>query len=114
MAQTERMGARATTGVGSKTRMEGLLVNRDEIIRKARETRAARESRPPDIYSGDKPVGSTRGFWLFWLRPEGGVYKPGFNLTILRGFALALVAFGKKYRFRYRKNISPKFLWSVE
>lgn len=71
-------------------------------------------NRGPDIYSGDKPYGSTRGFLWFWLKPEGGVYKPGFNLTILRGFALTLVAFGKKYRFRYRKNISPKFLWSVE
>ena len=68
----------------------------------------------PDIYSGEKPTDRTRGFWLFWLRPEGSVYKPGFNLTICRGFAISLVAFGKKYRFRYRKGMSPKILWSVE
>lgn len=55
----------------------------------------------------------TRGFWLFWLRPEGGVYRPGFNLTICRGVAIALIAFGKKYRLRYRKDISPRILWSV-
>lgn len=67
----------------------------------------------PDIYSGKKPAGQTRGFWLFWLRPEGGMYMPGFNLTICRGFAISLVALGKKYRFRYRKDISPRILWSV-
>jgi len=68
----------------------------------------------PDIYSGNKPTGQTRGFWLFWLRPEGGVYMPGFNLTICRGFAISLIALGKKYRFRYRKSISPRILWIVE
>lgn len=70
--------------------------------------------RNSDIYLDEKPTGQTRGFWLFWLRPEGGVYKPGFNLTICRGFAVSLIAFGKKCRFRYRKNISPRILWSIE
>lgn len=84
-----------------------------DVSRGARETKVDL-SQFGDIYPGDTPYGSTRGFLWLWLRPEGGVYKPGFNLTICRGFALALVAFGKKYRFRYRKNISPKFLWSVE
>ena len=33
MAQTERVGARATTGMGSEARREGLLVNREDVIR---------------------------------------------------------------------------------
>ena len=61
-----------------------------DVSRGARETKVDLSqfsiyARGPDIYSGKKPTGQTRGFWLFWLRPEGGVYMPGFNLTICRG-----------------------------
>jgi hypothetical protein len=67
------------------------------------------------IYSGDKPEQGVRGFLWFWLRPEGELYRQGFNLTILHnGFVLGLLVRDRKYRFRYRKDIKPKFLWSKE
>ena len=57
----------------------------------------------------------TRGFLWFWLRPEGGEYRQGFNLTILHnGFVLGLLVRDRKYRFRFRRGIKPKFLWSKE
>jgi len=56
----------------------------------------------------------TQGFWWFWLRPEGGLLKPGFNLTICRGFSITLVTSKRRYRVRYRLGIKPRFLWSAE
>ena len=57
----------------------------------------------------------TRGFLWFWLRPEGCEYKTGLNLTLTgNGFVLTLYTQRSKYRFRYRKDIKPRFLWSKE
>ena len=58
----------------------------------------------------------TRGFLWFWLRPEGAMPKPGFNLTVPRinGFVLAFYTRRSKYRFRFRRGIKPNFLWSKE
>ena len=82
-----------------------------DVSKAARETKASHE---PDIYLGDKPADGTRGFWLFWLRPEGGTYRRGINLTICRGFILCLVTSKHKYRFRFRHGIKPRFMWSKE
>jgi len=67
-----------------------------------------------DIYVGNKPTDGTRGFWLFWLRPEGSTYRRGINLTVCRGFILCLVTSKHKYRFRFRHSIKPRFMWSKE
>jgi hypothetical protein len=57
----------------------------------------------------------TRGFLWFWLRPEGGELRSGLNLTLTgNGFVLTLYTQRFKYRFRYRRDIKPKFLWSKE
>ena len=57
----------------------------------------------------------TRGFLWFWLRPEGGVHKPGLNLTLPgNGFVLTLYTQRSKYRLRFRWGIKPNFLWSKE
>ena len=65
------------------------------------------------IYTGNKPEQGARGFLWFWLRPEGELYRQGFNLTILHnGFVLGLLVRNRKYRFRYRRDIKPRFLWS--
>lgn len=57
----------------------------------------------------------TRGFLWFWLRPEGCELRSGLNLTLTgNGFVLGLLVRDRKYRFRYRKDIKPRFLWSSE
>jgi hypothetical protein len=71
--------------------------------------------RIPDIRVSNAVDKKTRGFLWFWLRPEGGIHKPGLNLTLPgNGFVLTLYTQRSKYRFRFRWGIKPNFLWSKE
>ena len=71
--------------------------------------------RIPDIRVSNAVGKKTRGFLWFWLRPEGGIHKPGLNLTLPgNGFVLTLYTQRSKYRLRFRWGIKPNFLWSKE
>lgn len=85
-----------------------------EVSKAARDTKVSYTKFGPNIYSGSNTTGDTEGFWIFWLRPEGGTYRRGINLTICRGFILCLVTSKHKYRFRFRHSIKPRFMWSKE
>ena len=99
-------------------------MNREDIIRMAQDARIPLNLTDErvtlkklelfgELYATQKGnTANTRGFWIFWLRPEGGTYRRGINLTICRGFILCLVTSKHKYRFRFRHSIKPRFMWS--
>lgn len=52
---------------------------------------------------------------MIHLRKEGELLKRGLNWTwVAYGFVAVLVTSKKKYRFRFRPLIKPRFLWGVE
>jgi hypothetical protein len=100
---------------GYKTR--GWRIKEPEARKVTDVSRGAREVkidyRDPDIRVSRAEGAGVRGFWIFWLRPEGGYYMPGLNFTRLpNGFTLAFCTSTVRYRFRFRRGIKPRFLWS--
>jgi hypothetical protein len=97
-------------------------MNRDDIIRLAEQAGIVFRLTSTDItveklerFLALAQGPRTRGFLWFWLRPEGCEYKTGLNLTLPgNGFVLTLYTQRFKYRFRYRRDIKPRFLWSRE
>jgi len=84
-----------------------------DVSRGAREVKI--DYSDPDIRVSSAVAEKTRGFLWFWLRPEGGFHRQGFNLTPLpNGFVLTLYTQRFKYRFRFRRGIKPNFLWGKE
>jgi hypothetical protein len=97
-----------------KYEQKGWKIKYTDVSKEAKEVKPTYQDQT--IYSsGEYPDQETRGFFWFWFRPEGKRYKQGVNLTPLHnGFVLALRIGDRKYRFRYRRDIKPRFLWSSE